>query len=68
VQNIVKKVSTLENYPKIGRIVPELENDDIREVFIYSYRIIYQIVSEKISILTVVHGNRELNRSDIPLL
>jgi plasmid stabilization system protein ParE len=40
VRNIVEKTSNLTNNPQIGRIVPELENSDIREVFIYAYRII----------------------------
>jgi plasmid stabilization system protein ParE len=40
VRNIVEKACVLVNHPEIGRIVPELEITDIREVFIYSYRII----------------------------
>lgn len=68
VQNIVEKATFLADQPKIGRIVPELENSDIREVFIYSYRIIYQILPEKIAILTIVHGNRDLDRGEISIL
>lgn len=33
VRNIVEKASSLENHPKIGRIVPELENGAIRDSF-----------------------------------
>ena len=65
VKEIVKKASRLEVMPHIGRIVPELEQDDIREVFIYSYRIVYQIFSEQIVILAVIHGFRNMQAEDI---
>ena len=67
IRNIVERAATLSNTPRIGRIVPEFETDEIREVFIYSYRIIYQIVPKHIAILAVVHGNRDLIRTGIVL-
>jgi mRNA-degrading endonuclease RelE of RelBE toxin-antitoxin system len=30
----------------------------IRELFIYSYRLIYQVNSTHVSILTIIHGKR----------
>lgn len=68
VRNIVEKVTTLSDTPQIGRIVPELDANDIREVFIYSYRIIYQILPDRLAILTVVHGHRNLKSSDISVI
>ena len=44
----------------MGRIVPELSDDSIRERFIYSYRVIYQISGEDIHVLAVIHGKRLL--------
>ena len=44
----------------MGRIVPELKQARIREHFIYSYRIIYEIKPEQIHILAVIHGGRLL--------
>jgi plasmid stabilization system protein ParE len=46
--------------PMMGRIVPELSDDLIREHFIYSYRVIYQISGEDIHVLAVIHGKRLL--------
>ena len=40
--DIVKRTTILEEYPKIGRKVPELNDENIREIFAYSYRILYQ--------------------------
>jgi addiction module RelE/StbE family toxin len=47
-------------FPLIGRIVPEIGNENIRERFVYSYRLIYQIRSEEIVIAAVMHGKRLL--------
>lgn len=42
------------------RIVPELQQPKLRERFLYSYRLIYEIGSERIAILAVIHGRRLL--------
>jgi addiction module RelE/StbE family toxin len=43
VNNIVEKSMTLDSSPRRGRIVPEINDPDIREIFIYSYRLMYHI-------------------------
>jgi plasmid stabilization system protein ParE len=44
----------------MGRVVPELENPQVRERFIYSYRLIYELKGEEIHVLAVIHGKRLL--------
>ncbi|WGS85390.1 type II toxin-antitoxin system RelE/ParE family toxin [Methylomonas sp. UP202] len=44
----------------IGRIVPELGQADIREVFVEHYRIVYRVEDDGISVLTVFEGHRVL--------
>lgn len=44
--------------PKIGRIVPELDDPNVRERFLYSYRMLYAITSEQIEIVALIHGRR----------
>ena len=39
-----------------GRVVPELENSAIREVFVYRYRLIYQVSSDDVRVLAVIPG------------
>lgn len=50
----------LREYPKIGRVVPELGDSQVRECFLYSYRLIYELKDEEIHILAVIHGKRLL--------
>lgn len=45
-------------FPFIGRIVPEIGDKNIRERFVYSYRLIYRIESKRILIIAVIHGKR----------
>ena len=45
-------------FPFIGRIVPEIGDENIRERFVYSYRLIYRIESKRILIIAVIHGKR----------
>lgn len=68
VRNIVERASRVSDTPGIGRVVPELGEENVREVFIYSYRIIYQIFPDKLTILAVVHGYRNLQDEDIPVI
>ena len=55
---IVIKIS---KFPQLGRIVPEIENPRIRELFDNKYRVIYRIKSDdEIEILMIYHGARDL--------
>lgn len=44
-----------------GRIVPEFNQKDIREVFLGNYRIVYRVGDDGILILTVFEGHQLLN-------
>ena len=64
-EKVFDKVKTLAISPKMGRRVPEMERDEIREIIFGNYRIIYHISVQKISILTVRHGNQILPAEEI---
>jgi plasmid stabilization system protein ParE len=57
-QKIVASTRRLASFPMSGRIVPEFEQENMREVFAYSYRIIYRVEGETVTIAAVVHGKR----------
>lgn len=61
IDRIIDTTSILTNHIKAGRIVPETDREDIREVFYGNYRIIYKILSDlEVDILTVHHGAMQL--------
>lgn len=60
VETILETARGVQVFPFMGRIVPELGQETIRERFVYSYRLIYRIRNETITIAAVIHGRRLL--------
>ena len=50
---------SLDEFAERGHIVPELRDGSIREIFVYSYRLVYRIEDDQISILALIHGRRD---------
>lgn len=65
INRIFERVESLNRFPERGRKVPEINRDEIREVFVSEYRIIYQIEPKKISILTIRNFKQLLPKTDI---
>jgi toxin ParE1/3/4 len=63
VQQIVERSETLDVFPEVGRIVPEIGDSEIREVFVYSYRLVYRITSVGVDILALIHSKRDFANS-----
>ena len=62
VSSIIRKAQVLNSFPAMGRMVPELANESIREMIISQYRIIYTISSKgDVEILAVIHGKRDFD-------
>ena len=57
---LMAKVDLLEQFPKIGRVVPEEQDESIREIIFPPYRIIYRVLAENhiVAIARVWHGAR----------
>jgi toxin ParE1/3/4 len=61
VQEIVAKSEKLTDFPQIGRVVPEISDQNLRELIVYSYRLIYEISESGIEIIAIIHGRRDFN-------
>lgn len=60
VSKILATSRKIPSQPLIGRVVPELNDKNIRERFVYSYRLIYKIETNAILITAIIHGKRLL--------
>ena len=58
---IISSVEHLSVLPETGRKVPEADDNNIREIVIQPYRIIYQLQSDSINIITIIHPARDLS-------
>jgi addiction module RelE/StbE family toxin len=65
INTVFSKVEQLKSSPEIGRIVPELNNAQFREIIYGNYRIIYRIEKKQISVLTIRHGKQILPINEI---
>ena len=61
VKTILTTASNFSRFPFSGRVVPELSDENIREWFAYSYRVIYRIEGETVTVAAIVHGRRLLD-------
>lgn len=61
-KTLIIATKRLETMPLSGRIVPEFENPELREVVYGNYRIVYRVIgsNENIEIIAVVHGARDM--------
>ncbi|WP_423824521.1 type II toxin-antitoxin system RelE/ParE family toxin [Salinibacter ruber] len=46
----------------MGRRVPEVDHESLRELIVEGYRVLYQLREERIEIITVVHSRQDLPR------
>jgi plasmid stabilization system protein ParE len=58
--SIFQRVDSLQNFPELGRIVPERSQPAIREIVVGNYRIVYRVRHDQktVEILRVWHGAR----------
>lgn len=55
----------LSRFPRRSRIVPEFNQEDIRELLIENYRLVYRATPTTIEILTIFEGHRRIDKKNI---
>ena len=58
VQRLVASVERLGAFPESGRVVPELQRTDVREVIRPPFRIVYRLRGDVVEIATVFRSSR----------
>ena len=62
VREVLDASRALNEFSERGRIVPELANANIRELFVKEYRLIYSIEESRVVVLGLIHGKRDLKK------
>ncbi len=60
VRQIYESVGRLEQFPQMGRYVPELSLKSFRELIVAGYRVVYLISNEEVDILVIAHSRQDL--------
>ena len=64
VERIVQATRQLETIPNSGRLLPDSDEPNVREIIVLNHRVIYRVRDDEVEILLVRHGARRLG--DIP--
>jgi len=65
IDRLRQRIRNSIHVPLAGRIVPELAREDIRELIEGNYRIVYQVLDDRIVVLTVFEGHQLLRQGKI---
>jgi toxin ParE1/3/4 len=63
-EKIVLATRRLKQFPQSGRMIPESDDKTLREIIVQGYRVMYRLEEERVLILTVMHGRRDLSNPD----
>lgn len=62
VERILAAIDNLSQHPRLGRKVPEYDDESVRELIVGNYRIVYSLEEDLVVILAITHGSRDLLR------
>lgn len=65
VREIRQKADSVAELPYLGRKVPEINDEQLREVSCYSWRIFYHVKGREIFIVTLIHKRRHVTPEQI---
>ena len=57
-ERLFNSTERLDTFPLSGRVVPELGRDDIREIIVGEYRLVYRVLPEVVILLTIFRSSR----------
>jgi toxin ParE1/3/4 len=67
VDRLLNRSEQIGVFPHSGRVTPEFQQPQVREVLEGTYRIIYRILSDRVEVITVVHQAQRLDSRNLPL-
>lgn len=59
-EKVVLTTRRLRKFPESGRMIPEAEDETLREIIVQGYRVMYRLEPKRVLILAVMHGRRDV--------
>jgi plasmid stabilization system protein ParE len=57
---ILAAAERLDEFPRLGRMVPEYQLDFVRELIVDGYRVVYLTEREEVEVVSISHGSQDL--------
>lgn len=64
-QGILDKTLLLNEFPQIGKVVNEVGDENIRELGIHSWRILYEVRRDTVYVLAIIHKRRDFQPEEL---
>lgn len=64
-EKVVRATRRLEEFPESGRMIPEAEDQALREIIVQGYRVMYRLESDRVLVLAVMHGRRDVAGQEV---
>lgn len=58
-EDALSTAESLSAFGERGRIIPEMQQPNVRELFVGRYRLMYEVFEAKVEILAFIHGARD---------
>lgn len=68
VNDLTERTRPLAEFPFTGKVVSEVNDDNLREVHAHAWRILYQVRQRNVYVIAVLHKRQQLAFEDIQLL
>jgi len=65
IEGLVRRVDRLQDHPQLGRVVPEYEQSQLRELVDKWNRVLYRLRADAIEVVTIVPARMSLDERDI---
>ncbi len=59
-EKVVLATRRLKEFPESGRMIPEAEDETLREIIVQDYRVMYRLETDRVLVLAVMHGSRDV--------
>jgi plasmid stabilization system protein ParE len=64
VAQLLERIEQLECFPQSGRIVPEFQQSELRELIEPPFRLVYRLTSNSLTVIRIWRGERQLKLPD----
>jgi toxin ParE1/3/4 len=64
-EGLLESAAGLADFPLSGRVVPELGDESISEIFVYSWRLIYRVDPGVVTLATILHQRQHFQPSTV---
>ncbi len=62
VNRVLDAAKSVQHMPESGGIVPEFDRQELREVLVGNYRVVYLLSISAVAIVAIIHGARKIER------